>query len=153
MTMRSIAVVGASVAGLTSARELRRRGFDGNLWLIGDEPHLPYDRTPLSKQFLQGGIDETDLALIDGDELAELGVEPVFGTRAVRLHRAQRVIELSDGQSRRVDGVVIATGSATKRLPLLPIGDRIHELRTVDDARHLREDLAAASTVAIVGGG
>ncbi|MGW4568215.1 FAD-dependent oxidoreductase, partial [Streptomyces sp. NPDC004561] len=81
--MRTVAVVGASLAGLSAARSLRQRGYDGRLVVIGDEPHRPYDRPPLSKEFLAGAIAEADLALeTDGEEL---GAEWVLGVRATGL--------------------------------------------------------------------
>lgn len=89
--MRTVTVVGASLAGLYAARELRAQGFDGRLVIVGEEPHRPYDRPPLSKDFLLGKAGEDQLALSDVDETLELGAEWMFGVRArgldARSHR------------------------------------------------------------------
>ena len=69
--MKSVAIIGASLAGLSAARALRDQGFDGNVTIIGGETHRPYDRPPLSKEFLAGGVDEGELRLEDDDEDVE----------------------------------------------------------------------------------
>lgn len=81
--MRTVAVVGASLAGLSAARSLRKQGYDGRLVVIGDEPHRPYDRPPLSKEFLAGTVTEDDLLLEMDDE--DLRAEWLLGARAVGL--------------------------------------------------------------------
>lgn len=83
--MRTVAVVGASLAGLSAARSLRKQGYDGRLVVIGDETHRPYDRPPLSKEFLAGTIGEADLVLETDDE--DLRVEWLLGARATGLDR------------------------------------------------------------------
>ena len=108
-------MVGASLAGLSAARSLRRRGYDGRLVLVGDEPHRPYDRPPLSMKFLAGTVDETDLALETDDE--DLGAVWLLGTRAVALDPTTRAVRLADGREIRADGVVVATGAAARTLP------------------------------------
>ncbi|MER7186662.1 FAD-dependent oxidoreductase, partial [Streptomyces hyaluromycini] len=138
--MRTVAVVGASLAGLSAARSLRRRGYDGRLVVVGDEPHRPYDRPPLSKEFLAGTLGEADLALERDDE--ELHAEWLLGTRATGLDRTVRAVRLADGREVRADGVVIATGAAARTLPGAEGLAGVHTLRTLDDARALREDLA-----------
>ncbi|MGW7198318.1 FAD-dependent oxidoreductase, partial [Streptomyces chryseus] len=80
--MRTVAVVGASLAGLYAARALRAQGYDGRLVIVGDERHRPYDRPPLSKEFLTGAADEERLALTDADEEAELDAEWLLGVPA-----------------------------------------------------------------------
>ena len=113
--MRTVAVVGASLAGLSAARSLRKQGYDGRLVVIGDEPHRPYDRPPLSKEFLAGTLGEADLALEpDGEDLR---AEWLLGVRAAGLDRAERAVRLADGSEVRADGVVIATGAAARTLP------------------------------------
>ncbi|MFF4212018.1 NAD(P)/FAD-dependent oxidoreductase [Streptomyces sp. NPDC001796] len=149
--MRTVAVVGASLAGLSAARSLRKRGYDGRLVVIGDEPHRPYDRPPLSKEFLAGTLGEADLALERDDE--DLQAEWVLGTRATGLDRAERAIRLADGREIRADGVVIATGAAARRLPGTEGLAGVHVLRTLDDARALRDDLARGGRLVVIGGG
>ncbi|MGW7253478.1 NAD(P)/FAD-dependent oxidoreductase [Streptomyces sp. NPDC054834] len=149
--MRTVAVVGASLAGLSAARSLRQRGYDGRLVVIGDEPHRPYDRPPLSKEFLAGAIGEADLALErDGEELQ---AEWALGVRATGLDRAGRVVRLADGREIRADGVVIATGAAARTLPGTEGLAGVHALRTLDDARALRDELARGGRLVVIGGG
>ncbi|MEU0743483.1 FAD-dependent oxidoreductase [Streptomyces sp. NPDC006134] len=151
--MRTVTVVGASLAGLYAARELRAQGYDGRLVIVGDEPHLPYDRPPLSKEFLTGRADETQLALTDAEEAAALDAEWLLGVRARGLDARGRTVLLGDGRTVSTDGVVIATGASARRLP----GDSlagVHTLRTLDDARALREELTRGPRrVVVIGGG
>jgi NADPH-dependent 2,4-dienoyl-CoA reductase/sulfur reductase-like enzyme len=146
-----VAVVGASLAGLSAARCLRKQGFDGRLVLIGDEPHRPYDRPPLSKEFLAGTMDESALSLeADGEDL---GAEWLLGTRATGFDRDERLVRLADGSAVRADGFVIATGAAARTLPGGEGLAGVHTLRTLDDARALRDDLARGGRLVVIGGG
>ncbi|MFH9085120.1 NAD(P)/FAD-dependent oxidoreductase [Streptomyces sp. NPDC017673] len=151
--MRTVTIVGASLSGLYAARELRAQGFDGRLVIVGEEPHHPYDRPPLSKDFLIGRADESALALTDADETAALDAEWLLGVRARGLDPRGRTVLLGDGRTVSTDGVVIATGAAARRLP----GDRlagVHTLRTLDDARALRAELTRGHRrVVVIGGG
>jgi NADPH-dependent 2,4-dienoyl-CoA reductase/sulfur reductase-like enzyme len=146
-----VAVVGASLAGLSAARCLRKQGFDGRLVLIGDEPHRPYDRPPLSKEFLAGTMDESALSLeADGEDL---GAEWLLGMRATGFDRDERLVRLADGSAVRADGFVIATGAAARTLPGGEGLAGVHTLRTLDDARALRDDLARGGRLVVIGGG
>ncbi|WP_175412566.1 NAD(P)/FAD-dependent oxidoreductase [Streptomyces sp. TRM64462] len=149
--MRTVAVVGASLAGLSAARSLRKQGYDGRLVVIGDEPHRPYDRPPLSKEFLAGTLGEADLALETDDE--DLGAQWLLGVRAAGLDHARRVIRLADGREVPADGVVIATGAAARTLPGAEGLAGVHTLRTLDDARALRDGLARGGRLVVIGGG
>lgn len=94
--MKSVAVVGASLAGLSAARALRAQGFDGRLTIVGAEPHRPYDRPPLSKEFLTGQMTTADLALEGDDE--DLGTEWRLGVAATGLDRGRSLrVALADG--------------------------------------------------------
>ncbi|MFF7265729.1 NAD(P)/FAD-dependent oxidoreductase [Streptomyces sp. NPDC008159] len=149
--MRTVAVVGASLAGLSAARSLRKQGYDGRLVVIGDELHRPYDRPPLSKEFLSGVLGESDLALeTDGEDLR---AEWLLGTRAVGLDARERTVRLADGGSVRADGIVLATGAAARRLPGSEGLAGVHVLRTLDDARALRDELAGGGRLVVIGGG
>ncbi|MGI5467054.1 NAD(P)/FAD-dependent oxidoreductase [Streptomyces sp. CA-132043] len=149
--MKSVAVVGASLAGLSAARSLRKQGYDGRLVLIGEETHRPYDRPPLSKEFLTGKIDEAELALEADDE--DLAAEWILGSRATGLDTRERAIRLADGREVRADGVVIATGAAARTLPGSDGLAGVHVLRTLDDARGLRDDLVRGGRLVVIGGG
>ncbi|MET8248935.1 FAD-dependent oxidoreductase [Streptomyces sp. NPDC005202] len=149
--MRTVAVVGASLAGLSAARSLRKQGYDGRLVVIGDELHRPYDRPPLSKEFLAGTIGEADLALETEDE--DLQAEWLLGTRATGLDPTDRAIRLADGREVRADGIVIATGAAARALPGSDGLAGVHTLRTLDDALTLRDELARGGRLVVIGGG
>ncbi|MEU9113775.1 FAD-dependent oxidoreductase [Streptomyces sp. NPDC048483] len=152
--MKSIAVIGASLAGLYAARALRSQGFDGRLVIVGDEPHRPYDRPPLSKNFLTAATaDPGQPALADAEETAELDAEWLLGTRATGLDTGGRAVLLDGGRSLVTDGVVIATGATPRRLPG-PEPTGTHTLRTLDDARALRDDLTRGpAQVVVIGAG
>ncbi|MFC8248025.1 NAD(P)/FAD-dependent oxidoreductase [Streptomyces chartreusis] len=149
--MRTVAVVGASLAGLSAARSLRKQGYNGRLVVIGDELHRPYDRPPLSKEFLAGTLGEPELALETDDE--DLRAEWLLGTRAVALDHAERTLRLADGRQVRADGFVIATGAAARTLPGSAGLAGVHTLRTLDDARALRDELALGGRLVVIGGG
>jgi NADPH-dependent 2,4-dienoyl-CoA reductase/sulfur reductase-like enzyme len=148
----TIAVVGASLAGLTAARALRDQSYDGRIVVIGDEVHAPYDRPPLSKDFLAGAASLDDIALGAPDD-AELGLDWRLGTTAVGLDRPSRSVLLDDGSEIRADGVVLATGARARRLAGSDGLDGVHVLRSLDDAIALREDLATASRLVVIGAG
>ncbi|MER5505618.1 FAD-dependent oxidoreductase [Streptomyces sp. NPDC002766] len=149
--MRTVAVVGASLAGLSAARSLRKQGYDGRLVVIGDETHRPYDRPPLSKEFLAGTLGEADLVLeVEGEDL---GAEWLLGTRATGLDRTSRALRLADGRQVPADGVVIATGAAARTLPGSAGLAGVHTLRTLDDARALRDELTRGGRLVVIGGG
>ncbi|MFJ9007708.1 NAD(P)/FAD-dependent oxidoreductase [Streptomyces canus] len=149
--MRTVAVVGASLAGLSAARSLRKQGYDGRLVVIGDELHRPYDRPPLSKEFLAGSLAESDLAL--EPEAEDLRAQWLLGVRAVGLDGPQRAVRLADGSEVRADGVVIATGAAARTLPGTDGLAGVHTLRTLDDARALRDELTLGGRLVVIGGG
>ena len=144
-------MVGASLAGLSAARSLRKQGYDGRLLVIGDEIHRPYDRPPLSKEFLAGTIGEADLVLEADDE--DLQAQWLLGARATGLDRMHRAVRLADGREVRADGVVIATGAAARSLPGADGLAGVHTLRTLDDARALRDELARGGRLVVIGGG
>jgi NADPH-dependent 2,4-dienoyl-CoA reductase/sulfur reductase-like enzyme len=146
-----VVVVGASLAGLSATRSLRKQGYDGRLIVVGDEPHRPYDRPPLSKDFLAGALGEADLALEADDE--DLRVEWLLGVRATGLDGADRAVRLADGRVVRADGIVIATGAAARTLPGSDGLAGVHVLRTLDDARALRDELARGGRLVVIGGG
>jgi 3-phenylpropionate/trans-cinnamate dioxygenase ferredoxin reductase subunit len=151
MSFRSIAVVGASLAGRSAAVALREGGFRGRLVIIGDEVHAPYDRPPLSKQLLRGEHTSQQIALREEPVLAD--VEWRLGCRAASLNAATRTLGFDTGQSEAFDGIVIATGARPRRLPGTDLAG-VHVLRTLDDAQALRADLTRSPVrVVVVGAG
>jgi NADPH-dependent 2,4-dienoyl-CoA reductase/sulfur reductase-like enzyme len=149
--MRHVVVVGGSLAGISTARALRAQGFAGELTIVGAEPHRPYDRPPLSKEFLAGDIEEPSLSLeMPGEDLA---IDWRLGCTATALDVERMTLTLADGSAVVADGFVLATGAAPMALPGQPALTGVHLLRTIDDARSLRDDLARGGRPVVVGGG
>ena len=129
--MESLVIVGASLAGLSAARAARRQGFTGRLVIVGDDPERPYDRPPLSKEFLSGQFQAADLTLeIDGEQL---DAEWLLGVRAVSFDPVSREVALADGRTVHADLLVIATGASARQLPELTGLDNVLTLRTLED--------------------
>jgi NADPH-dependent 2,4-dienoyl-CoA reductase/sulfur reductase-like enzyme len=149
---RRVVIVGASAAGLTAAEALRRRGYDGALTLIGDEPHPPYDRPPLSKQILSGAWEPDKILLRDEQALGGLDADLLLGQAAAGLDVAGRRVRLDGGGTIGYDAVVIATGVTPRRLPGSDLAG-VHLLRTLDEALSLRAQLLAGPRVVVVGAG
>lgn len=153
MRPRRLAVIGASTAGVAAAGALRRAGFEGRLFIVSEERHEPYDRPPLIKQFLCADWDESRLGLPGADD-PDLDADWLRGVAATGLDVATRTVELSDGSRLTVDGVVVATGARPRRLPGADDVDGVRTMRTLDDARSLRDALdAGAERVVVVGAG
>jgi len=143
-------VVGASLAGLRAAETLRRSGHDGAITIIGAEPHRPYDRPPLSKQILTGKAGPEDVVLpVDPG----LDAEWRLSAAATGLDVEEKRVRLAGGDEVPFDLLVIATGAEPRVLPGCPRGPGVHYLRTIDDAVALRDDLARAERVAVIGAG
>jgi 3-phenylpropionate/trans-cinnamate dioxygenase ferredoxin reductase component len=148
----TVVAVGAGQAAAVAARTLRRRGgFDGRIILVGEESHRPYQRPPLSKEYLQTG-DDDDLFLLDEDWCESQAVEVRLGTRAVRIRPGERTVELSDGSRLTADAVLLSTGGRPRRLPGVQ-GERILYLRTLDDSQRISEHLHPGRRVVVIGGG
>lgn len=150
--IEKIVVVGASLAGLRAVESLRRLGFGGEIVLAGAEKHLPYDRPPLSKEILQRRWDADKLTLRK-QPFADLSLDLRLGLRATALDVAARTVAFADGRLERYDALVIATGSAARRLPNQPDLAGVHLLRTLDDALALRSALERSPRVLVVGAG
>ncbi|MET7475636.1 FAD-dependent oxidoreductase [Streptomyces sp. NPDC005648] len=148
-----VLVVGASASGLTTAEALRRKGYAGRITVLGDEPHAPYDRPPLSKQVLSGAWEPHRAALRPQDVLDALDAGFVLGDPAVSLDTATRTVRTESGRELRADAIVIATGVRPRTLPGQDGLSGVHVLRTLDDSLALREDLLGASRVVVVGEG
>jgi len=149
--MKSVVVVGASLAGLSAARALRAQGFTGELVVVGEEVHRPYDRPPLSKDFLAGRTEALDLALEAAED--QLQARWLLGARAVSLDAATRTLSLSDGSHLAADGIVLATGARARKLPGTGTMSGVHTLRTLDDAVALRQELQPGRRLVVIGAG
>src|ERR1700736_4260200 len=152
-TRGRIVIVGASLAGLRGAEGLRKAGFKGPLTIIGDEPHEPYDRPPLSKQVLKGWVpaDHTKLP-----RLCAVDADWRLGVAATSLDRANRVVRLANGDEVPYDRLLIATGVRSRQWPNPKEAalDGVCTLRTSDDAARIQKHLAAKPRrVLIIGSG
>jgi 3-phenylpropionate/trans-cinnamate dioxygenase ferredoxin reductase component len=151
MTPRSVVIVGAGLAGARAAETLRAEGFDGRVLLLGEERVAPYERPALSKEFLAGGRDEESLLLRKPGFWDDRGIELRLGRRVVSVDPAGRTARTSR-ETLTFDHLVVATGARPRRLPLeRPEG--VHELRTLANARALREELVPGARLVVVGGG
>ncbi|MEV0972346.1 NAD(P)/FAD-dependent oxidoreductase [Microtetraspora glauca] len=150
MSGRRFVVVGASLAGLRAVEAARKSGFDGSITLIGAEPHLPYDRPPLSKAFLDGA----DLPAFRGEEVLrdELGAELVLGTAATALDTTAGTVHAGEREF-GYDALVIATGARARTLQGTDGLRGVHTLRTRDDAQAVRRALDAGARTVVVGAG
>jgi NADPH-dependent 2,4-dienoyl-CoA reductase/sulfur reductase-like enzyme len=147
--MERIVIVGAGLAGHRAAQSARREGFAGELIVVGDEVHPPYDRPPLSKQLLAGEIAAAETFY----EQESLDVEWVLGAPATGLDLRRSLVALEDGEEVAYDAVVLATGRRAREWPGLPELEGFHTLRSLDDTRRLREVVTPGARAVIVGAG
>lgn len=152
-TPSSVLVVGASIAGLSTAESLRHKGFSGSLTVLGAEPHLPYDRPPLSKQVLSGTWKTEQAFLRQPTELSSSDIEFVVNDPAVGLDPESHTVHTTSGRVLRADAIVVATGLQPRTLPGQDGLTGVHVLRTLDDAMALRADLVAFRRLVVVGDG
>lgn len=154
MTRPTYVTIGAGQTSAVAARNLRRGGFDGRIVLIGDEPYAPYQRPPLSKEFLTGAATEDSLWILRPQWIADNDIEIITGATVTRIDTSSRTIEL-DGQTPiAADAVLFATGGSPRTLPVPgPRPDLVHYLRTLDDATRLAPMLSPGRRVAIIGAG
>ena len=148
-----VLVVGAAASGLATVEALRRKGYAGEITVLGDEPHAPYDRPPLSKQVLKGAWEPSRTALRTPEMLAALNTEFVPDDAAIGLDPATRTVRTERGRKHQADAIVIATGMRARVLPGQRDLTGVHVLRTLDDALALRKDLLAATRLVVVGEG
>jgi len=148
-----VVIVGAGHAGGRAVKVLREAGFKGSVTLIGAEPHLPYERPPLSKEFLQvPGARQS--WVLEPDYVHEQDIQVRLGCSVTSIDRGRQVVILDDASEVAYDRLLLATGASVRQLsiPGYPAAD-IHYLRTIADARALERRLAPGQRVAIIGGG
>jgi 3-phenylpropionate/trans-cinnamate dioxygenase ferredoxin reductase component len=151
---QTFVIVGASLAGGTAAATLRQDGFDGDVILIGEEPHPPYERPPLSKQYLRGEMPFAKALLRPGDFYARNGIDARFGVAATRVDAAERKVLLTAGGSVQYDRLLIATGVRNRRPPISGLDlQNVFDLRSITDANALRAEIAPGRKAAVVGTG
>ena len=152
--MATVAIVGASLAGSSAAATLREEGFDGRVVLIGAEPQLPYDRPPLSKNYLRGVTPFEKTLLRPADFYRERDIEMRLGTTVTRVDAEKRTVALHDGERLEFDQLLIATGGKNRRFPIPGIDlPGVYDLRTVADADRIREAMARGGRAVVVGMG
>ncbi|MCF4167255.1 FAD-dependent oxidoreductase [Zavarzinia compransoris] len=149
-----VVILGAGHAGGSAAAFLRQYGFAGPIVLIGDEPHAPYQRPPLSKAWLKGEADAASLMLKPAAFYTDQNVELRLSVAATAIDRAKKTVGLSDGNTIDYDILIIATGARARRLPI-PGADLygVLELRNADDAEKLKHAIGPGKRLAVVGGG
>ncbi|HSW13996.1 MAG TPA: FAD-dependent oxidoreductase [Solimonas sp.] len=150
----TVVIVGAGQAGGEVATSLRQNQFRGRILLIGDEPHLPYRRPPLSKTFLSGEATSESLLIRNAETYAKQDIEFLGEARVRRIDRPEKTIELEDGQVIGYSKLVLATGGRPRRLSL-PGAEKtnVHYVRTIADVEALREDFLPGRRLAVIGGG
>ena len=151
-TLRNaVTIVGASLAGLRAAETLRRDGFEGTINLVGDEPRVPYDRPPLSKQLLSGEWEVDRISLSPPERFTSLDLDLRLGRRATGLDVSSHTLDV-DGATEEYDGLLIATGARCRTLPGTDGLAGAHTLRTLDDSLAIREALRGGPRRAVVVG-
>lgn len=157
MDQESIVIVGAGLAAASTVAALRERGHAGPITLIGEESHLPYERPPLSKGFLQGNDEPEDFTVHDAQWYAAQEVTLRLGTAAISVETGKQQVLLADGSAVDYDQLVLATGSRASVGGENPMSGYdlpgVHVLRTLEDAQSLREKLVEGAQVAVVGSG
>jgi 3-phenylpropionate/trans-cinnamate dioxygenase ferredoxin reductase subunit len=147
-------IVGAGLAGAKAAEALREEGFEGPMILIGQEPEPPYERPPLSKDYLRGESPRESAYVHPGGFYAEQGIELRTSTTVERIDPAERELALADGERVRYDRLLLATGAEPRRLSLPGADlDGIHYLRDLHDADRLAARLRAGARAVVIGGG
>jgi len=152
LSRKTFVIVGASLAGGTAAALLRAEGFDGNVVLVGAEAYLPYERPPLSKEYLRGEV-PFEKALVRPESFyTENAIELRLGVRAERIDPAGQVVELAGGERLAYDKLLVATGARNRRLPVPGAElDGVFDLRTAGDADRIRDEARAGRRAVVVG--
>ncbi len=154
MTNDSIVIVGASLAGAKAAEAARKTGYDGRIVLVGDEPHPPYERPPLSKDVLRGEKPTESAQVHPADFYESQRIELVTGQPVTKLDVGARSVTLADGTTLGFGSAVLATGTSPRKLAI-PGAELsgVHVLRTVGDSVALGTAIRSAGRVAVIGAG
>ena len=147
-------IVGASLAGANAAQTLRDEGFDGSIVLIGDEREQPYERPPLSKDYLMGKSGKEKLYALPADWYAQNNVELRLGESAIGVDRGAKQVTLASGETVGYTKLLLTTGSSPRRLSIPGAdADGVHYLRRVQDSDAIKAAIDAASKIAVIGAG
>ncbi|WP_373122590.1 NAD(P)/FAD-dependent oxidoreductase [Mycobacterium marinum] len=146
-----IVIIGGGLAAARTAEQLRRAGYEGQLTIVSDEVHLPYDRPPLSKEVLRSEVD--DVSLKPREWYDEKGITLRLGSAATGLDTAAQTVTLADGTVLGYDELVIATGLVPRRIPAFPELEGIRVLRSFDECMALRSHASAAKRAVVIGAG
>lgn len=150
----SFIIVGGGMAGAIAAQTLREEGFDGSITLLSQEPNLPYERPPLSKDYLQGNADRDSIFVHPESWYAEHAVELSLGDAVTSLDSAARTVASATGTQLRYDKLLLATGSKPRRLDLPGADlDGAYYLRNVEDSERIKIEFARAKRAVIIGAG
>jgi 3-phenylpropionate/trans-cinnamate dioxygenase ferredoxin reductase subunit len=152
--LETFVIVGAGLAGGSAATTLRQEGFDGRVVLIGAEQQPPYERPPLSKDYLRGESSFEQALVQPPDFYGENGIETRFGVRATRVDAAEKVVELGDEERVAYDKLLIVTGGRNRRFPIPGLDlEGIYDLRTVADCDRIRAEITPGRKAVVVGMG
>jgi 3-phenylpropionate/trans-cinnamate dioxygenase ferredoxin reductase subunit len=153
-TSSTFAIVGGGLAGAKAAEALREKDFDGHIVLFAAEEHLPYERPPLSKEYLAGKKELGDFTVASSAWYRDHHVELQLGTEVSAIDPKAHTLALPDGSTTHYDKLLLATGSQPRRPPIPGAeADGVQYLRTVDDADALNSVLAEGSSLAVIGAG
>ena len=151
---RTHVIVGAGHAGGRAAQAMRQYGFEGRILLIGEEPHVPYERPPLSKELIVTDAGLEKVRLHDAAWYAENRIELIAGNAATGLDAAAKTVGLADGQTIGFDGLMLTTGARVRKLPVPGASlDGVFYLRTLEDSEAIRAHLPDGAEVTVIGGG
>ena len=154
MSEQTFIIVGASLTGAKAAEELRERGFDGRVLLIGAEPERPYERPPLTKDYLRGESPRAKAYVHEESFYAQHQIELVTGATVTAIDPAASKVTLADGRELGFDRLLLATGAEPRRIPVSGADlDGVYYLRTLADCDVLRERLDAGGHAVVVGAG
>ncbi len=147
-------IVGGGLGGAKAAEALREKGFDGKVVLLADEEHLPYERPPLSKEFLAGKKSLDDFTVHDADWYRDNDIDLRVGTEVLAIDPGAHIVKLSGDDAVRYDKLLLATGSRPRTPPIPGVDTTgVHDLRKVDDASRLNTALIEGSSLAVIGAG
>ncbi len=147
-------IVGASLAGAKAAEALRGEGFEGRITLIGEESELPYERPPLSKEYLMGKAERQTVFVHDSDWYRDHEVELRLGTRISSIDRGGHLVTTEPGEEIGYDRLLLTTGASPRTLPIPGAdGPNVMYLRRVEDSDRLRDRLAGSRRLVVIGGG